>query len=135
MVNQRYYLIGAQGQFEQELEINSNHERMQACRRLKNRSISMERGTSWYRIKSRVDVAADGSGVVRAKAWKKGDPEPEGWLIEVPHKQAHAYRLPGASSGFCAAGHADVYIDNIVTVTAEPLKFETHYWPNAQLRM
>ena len=34
-------------------------------------------------------VALDGSGVVRAKAWKKGDPEPEAWNIEVPHAHAH----------------------------------------------
>jgi len=34
-------------------------------------------------------VAADGSGTIRAKAWKKGDPEPDAWTIEVPQKHAN----------------------------------------------
>ena len=33
----------------------------------------------WYHLKTRVDVAADGTGMIRAKAWKKTDPEPDAW--------------------------------------------------------
>jgi len=49
----------------------------------------------WYHLKSRVDVAADGSGVVRAKAWKKGEPEPAAWTSEVPVKEANQNGCPG----------------------------------------
>ena len=70
---------------------------------------------AWYHIKARVDVAADGSGTVRAKAWKKGDAEPAAWNIEVPHKKAHAHGSPGLF-GF-APQEQRVCIDN-VKVTA-----------------
>jgi hypothetical protein len=38
---------------------------------------------------------ADGSGVVKAKAWKKSEQEPADWTIEVPHKIAHPNGAPG----------------------------------------
>ena len=41
---------------------------------------------TWYHLKTRVDVASDGSGVVRAKAWKRGDPEPDSWTISTTDK-------------------------------------------------
>ena len=49
-------------------------------------------------LKARVDVAADGSGTVRAKAWKKDEAEPEAWTIEAPHKTAHTHGAPGLYS-------------------------------------
>jgi hypothetical protein len=58
-----------------------------------------------------VDVAADGSGVVRGKAWKKGDPEPEAWTIEVPHRIAHKNGSPGIF-GFTPQEQR-AWIDNI----------------------
>ena len=58
--------------------------------------------------------AADGSGVVRGKAWKKGDSKPEAWTIEVPHKHAHVSGSPGLF-GF-APQEQRVSVDNI-TVT------------------
>jgi hypothetical protein len=66
-------------------------------------------------LKARVDTKPDGSGVVRAKAWKRGDPEPEAWTIEVPHKTAHQNGCPGLF-GF-APQDQRVYIDNVL-VTA-----------------
>ena len=69
----------------------------------------------WYHLKTRVDVAADGSGVARAKAWKRGDSEPSNWTIEVPHKHAHTNGAPGLF-GFAPQSLFRVYIDNI-TVT------------------
>jgi len=107
VVNQRYVIV-LKGN-SQELEINSNQERIKHAVPFKWTA------NAWYRIKSRVDVAADGSGVVRAKAWKKGDPEPEGWLIEVPHKHAHTSGCPGLFS--FAPQDMRTYHDNIV-VTA-----------------
>ena len=52
----------------------------------------------WYHLKTRVDVAADGSGVIRAKVWKKGDAEPEAWTIEVPAQARAPERFARACS-------------------------------------
>jgi hypothetical protein len=62
-------------------------------------------------------VAPDGSGIVRGKAWKKGDPEPEKWTIEVPHQHAHAQGSPGIYSFTPQEQRA--WIDNI-SVTPNP---------------
>jgi FOG: WD40-like repeat len=104
VVNQRYYIV-LNGNA-QELEINSNQERIKA-------TVPFAWTPKvWYRLKTRVDVAADGSGVVRAKAWKKGDPEPEKWTLEVPHRVAHTSGSPGLF-GFSPQSLFRVYIDNI----------------------
>lgn len=107
LINQRYQitLLGNS----QELEVSSNQERIKVAV-----PFTWERGI-WYRMKTRVDVAPDGSGVVRAKAWKRGDPEPEQWTIEVPHRNAHKSGSPGFY-GFTPQSLFKVYIDNI-TVT------------------
>jgi outer membrane protein assembly factor BamB len=107
LINQRYLitLIGNS----QELEVSSNEERIRA-----STPFAWKAGT-WYHLKTRVDVASDGSGVVRAKAWKKGDPEPDAWTIEVPHRHAHAEGSPGLF-GFSPQSLFRVYVDNI-TVT------------------
>jgi hypothetical protein len=55
-------------------------------------------------------VAQDGSGVVRAKAWKKGEPEPEQWTLEVPHRHVHESGSPGL---FGFSPQVKVYIDNL----------------------
>jgi hypothetical protein len=107
LINQRYIIV-LKGN-SQELEINSNQERIKTAVPFKWSP------NAWYTLKSRVDVAADGSGVVRAKAWKKGDPEPAAWTIEVPHKIAHANGSPGLFS--FSPQEQRAYIDNI-SVTA-----------------
>ena len=107
VIDQRY-LIVLKGNA-QELEVNSNQERIKT-------SVPFKWSPNvWYHLKARVDVAPDGSGVVRGKAWKKGDPEPEGWAITVPHRHAHPNGSPGLF-GF-APQDQRVCIDN-VTVTA-----------------
>jgi outer membrane protein assembly factor BamB len=111
VINQ-HYLIVMKGN-EQKLEINSNQERLRVPAAEEPSNLKWSPG-EWYRLKARVDIAADGSGMVRAKAWKKSDPEPAGWTIEVPHKHAHASGSPGLY-GF-APQEMRVYIDN-VTVT------------------
>lgn len=110
IVNQRYAVL-LKGN-SQELEINSNLERIRV-------SVPFPwKDKEWYRLKARVDVAVDGSGVVRAKAWKKGDPEPEKWTLEVPHAKAHENGAPGVF-GFSPA-EMRVFIDNIaVTLNAK----------------
>jgi hypothetical protein len=104
LVNQRY-LIVLKGNA-QALEVSSNQE-------LFLKSVPFKWSPNqWYHLKTRVDVSADGSGVVRAKAWKKDEPEPEAWTIEVPHKHAHAEGSPGLFSFTPQEQRA--WIDNIV---------------------
>ncbi|MDB6064777.1 MAG: Pyrrolo-quinoline quinone repeat-containing protein [Pedosphaera sp.] len=105
LVNQRYYIV-MKGAFKQ-LEVNSNQE-------LFRYNVPFVSSPNvWYHLKSRVDVARDGSGVIRAKIWKKGDAEPEAWTLEVSHEHAHENGSPGL---FAFAPQKRVYIDNI-TVT------------------
>jgi hypothetical protein len=104
LINQRY-LIALMGN-SQELEVSSNQERVKAAVPFKWSP------KTWYRLKTRVDIASDGSGVVRAKCWKKGDSEPAAWTIEVPHKHAHLEGSPGLF-GFAPQSLFRVYIDNI----------------------
>jgi outer membrane protein assembly factor BamB len=103
LINQ-HYIILLKGN-SQTLEVNSNLERIKA-----SVPFSWKPGV-WYHLKTRVDVAGDGSGMVRAKAWRKGEPEPAGWTIEVPHRHAHASGSPGLF-GFSPQS-MKVYIDNI----------------------
>jgi outer membrane protein assembly factor BamB len=104
VINQRY-VINLVGNYKQ-LEVVSNQERIKAAV-----PFPMQPKT-WYRIESRVDVASDGSGVVRAKAWKRDEPKPENWTIEVPHKHAHRNGAAGVY-GFALQNQFPVYIDNI----------------------
>ncbi len=106
LVNQRYIVV-LKGN-SQELEVNSNQERLKV-------SVPFRwQPNTWYALKARVDLAADGSGVVRAKAWKKGEPEPGAWTIEVPHKTAHREGSPGLFA--FSPQEMRVFADN-VTVT------------------
>ncbi len=109
VINQRYYVV-LKGN-EQKLEINSNQERLRVPAADEPSNFKWAAAT-WYRLKSRVDVKSDGSGVVRAKAWKRDEPEPAEWVLEVPVKNAHATGSPGLY-GF-APQEMRVYIDNIL---------------------
>jgi outer membrane protein assembly factor BamB len=107
VINQRY-LVVLKGN-ERKLEINSNQELFKVA-------VPFDwKPGAWYHLKSRVDMAADGSAVVRAKAWERGQPEPSAWTIEAPHRLAHQNGCPGLF-GF-APQEMRVYIDN-VSVTA-----------------
>jgi outer membrane protein assembly factor BamB len=107
IINQRYR-ISLKGN-EQALEITSNEELLRVQKPFHWLA------NEWYHLKARVDVAADGSGVIRGKAWKKGDPEPEAWTSEVPIAHANLNGCPGLF-GF-SPQNMRVYIDN-VAVTA-----------------
>jgi outer membrane protein assembly factor BamB len=104
VINQRY-VINLVGNYKQ-LEVLSNQDRIKVAV-----PFPMQPKT-WYRIESRVDVAPDGSGVVRAKAWKRDEPKPENWTIEVPHEHAHPHGAAGVY-GFALQNQFPVYIDNI----------------------
>lgn len=108
LINQRYRIV-LQGNA-QELEVESNQDRVRV-------SVPFKWATKqWYHLKTRVDTKPDGSGVIRAKCWKKGEPEPSAWTIEVPHAHAHRQGSPGFF-GFAPQSMFRVYIDNI---TATP---------------
>jgi outer membrane protein assembly factor BamB len=106
VIDQRYAIV-LKGN-SQELEVNSNYERMRV-------SVPFKWAPKeWYHLKARVDIAADGSGVVKAKVWKRGEAEPEGWTIEVPDAHANLSGSPGIF-GFSPTDMR-VYIDNISVV-------------------
>ncbi len=104
VINQRYFVV-LNGN-SQEIEVISNQERIKVAAPFKWTP------KVWYRLKTRVDVAPNGSGIVRAKAWKKGDAEPGKWNLEVPHRNAHKSGSPGLF-GFSPQSLFRVYIDNI----------------------
>lgn len=104
LVNQRYIcaLVGNSNI----LEVSSNHERVK-----QSVPFSVAANT-WYTLKMRVDVAEDGSGVIRGKVWEKGSAEPDAWTIEVNHKIAHKKGAPGIF-GFSPQSQKSVFVDNL----------------------
>lgn len=104
LVNQRY-LIALSGN-QRLLEISSNHERV------KDSVPFAVKANTWYHLKTRVDTNADGSGVVRAKAWIKGTDEPDAWTIEAEQKKVHLQGAPGVFA-FAPQSLKRVFIDNI----------------------
>lgn len=110
VIHQRY-LVELKGNY-QELEVSSN------VTRLKESAPFPMKPKTWYRLKTRVDVAPDGSGVVRAKAWPRDEPEPEAWTIEVDHRHAHTNGAPGLF-GFAPQSRFKVYLDNLVVTPNE----------------
>ncbi len=104
VINQRYAIVLKGNQ--RKLEVSSNHER------IKETVPFTFKEKTWYTLKTRVDVAKDGSGVVRAKAWEKGTEEPAEWTIEVKHKRAHTKGAP-AIFGLSPQNQKAVYVDNI----------------------
>lgn len=109
LINQRY-LIALMGNH-QKLEVSSNMERLRVPAKTDPPNFRWKPNT-WYVLKTRVDTKPDGSGVVKAKAWPKSEPEPEGWVIEVPLKTAHQQGAPGLY-GFAPQGMR-LHIDNIL---------------------
>ncbi|MCB1123020.1 MAG: hypothetical protein KJT03_15805, partial [Verrucomicrobiae bacterium] len=104
LVNQRYLIVLSGNQ--RLLEISSNHERVKD-----SVPFSVQPNT-WYHLITRVDTNADGSGVVRAKAWEKGTPEPDAWTIESKQKHVHEHGAPGVFA-FSPQSLKRVFIDNI----------------------
>jgi outer membrane protein assembly factor BamB len=103
-LHHRYQII-LKGTY-QEIEVNSNLERLQF------KAPFAWEPKVWYTLKTRVDVdEKTGVGTIRAKAWKKGDPEPEKWTLEYEHKTAHKQGAPGIY-GFTPTD-MPVYMDNI----------------------
>ena len=108
LVHQRY-IIALLGNA-QEIEISSTFDRIKYGVKF------AWKPNLWYTLKPQVLVAEDGSGVIRAKAWERGTPEPAEWTISLPHHQAHLHGAPGLY-GFSLQNQKRVFIDN-VQVTA-----------------
>lgn len=104
LINQRY-LICLRGNAGK-LEVSSNPER------LKQEVPFKAVAGTWYTLKTKVDVAKDGSGVVMAKIWDKAQPEPAAWTIEVKVPRAHKNGSPGIF-GFTPLNQKRVYLDNL----------------------
>ena len=69
----------------------------------------------WYRMKLRVEILPEGTGgMVRGKVWKRDEPEPEGWSIEVLDPIVHRQGSPGIY-GYSAA---EIYYDNVSVAPA-----------------
>jgi len=109
VICQRYQIL-LKGN-EQKLEINSNLERLRVPKAQDAPNFHWSPKV-WYTLKARVDNKPDGSGVIRAKVWKRGEPEPEAWTLEVEHKTAHTEGSPGLF-GF-APQEMHSYIDNVL---------------------
>lgn len=104
VINQRY-VIALVGNWQQ-IQVISNQDRIKV-----GVPFTIKPKT-WYRLKTRVDVAEDGSGVVRGKAWSRDEAEPEAWTIEVPHRNTHKQGAPGLY-GFALQSQFHVYVDNV----------------------
>lgn len=105
LINQRYLVAfkGNQG----ELELTSNYERLRVTV-----PFVMKPG-EWYTLKVRVEAGPDaGSTLIRAKAWPRGDAEPEKWTLEHTHAHGHHQGSPGFY-GFAPQNRFAVYIDNL----------------------
>lgn len=108
IINQ-HYLIVLKGN-DQKLEVNSNLERLRVPAASDAPNFKWSPNT-WYTLKSRVDIGPDGKGVVKAKAWKRDEPEPATWTLEVPHNHAHTSGSPGLF-GF-SPQDMRVFVDNV----------------------
>jgi outer membrane protein assembly factor BamB len=104
LIHQRY-VINLVGNWQQ-LEVLSNQDRFKAAVPF------AWQPRVWYRLKTRVDVDANGRGLVRAKAWKRGEPEPADWTLQATHEHAHTEGAPGVY-GFALQSKFPVYLDNI----------------------
>ena len=109
LVNQRY-VIALTGN-SRILEVTSNHERVKE-------SVPFEAQPNvWYHLKTRVDHDKGGpGGVVRAKLWERGKPEPDKWTIEVKQTKIHEEGAPGVFA-FSPQSQKRVFIDNL-SITA-----------------
>ena len=110
LIHQRYDII-LKGNWNQ-IEVSSNHER------LKEAVPFPISANTWYTLKSQVVANEDGSGVIRVKAWKRGEEEPGAWALEVELDAVHKEGAPGIY-GFALQSQKAVYIDNLKVTPIE----------------
>ena len=56
---------------------------------------------------------ADGTAVIRAKAWPRDEAEPDDWTTQYRHGHGHTQGSPGVY-GFALQSRYKVFLDNIV---------------------
>jgi outer membrane protein assembly factor BamB len=67
------------------------------------------KGDVWYRVKLRVEPAANGKVIARGKAWPASEPEPEKWLLERTDEHPNLQGSPG----IYANAPVEVFFDNV----------------------
>lgn len=65
---------------------------------------------TWYHMKLRASIDADGNAVLQGKVWPKGEPEPEAWTVEATDSAPNRQGSPGLYGN---AKDAEIYLDNI----------------------
>jgi hypothetical protein len=104
LINQRYIFVLVGNS--QKLEVVSNFDRFR-------HSVPFAIKTkSWYRLKTKVNVLEDGTGLIQAKAWPSEEEEPDEWTLEVSHSMPHLQGSPGLYA-MSPQSKKKVYIDNI----------------------
>ncbi len=104
LINQRYTLdLMGKGQ----LQIRSWTPRLE-LRFAKTIPFEWEANT-WYRMKFQSENR-DGKAWLRGKVWKRGEPEPEAWMIEGADAKPNIQGSPGM---FGKSTDAEFYIDNV----------------------
>ncbi|MEX0612915.1 MAG: serine/threonine protein kinase, partial [Pirellulales bacterium] len=63
----------------------------------------------WYTIKLMVSPNGD-TVTVQGKLWKRGEPEPEKWTIEMVDQAPNLHGSPGL---YGKASDAEIYLDNL----------------------
>lgn len=111
LINQRYAIV-LKGNANQ-LEISSNFERF-----VHSVPFKVE-AQKWYTLKTMVKDKGDGNGVVQAKVWERGQPEPDAWTIEAPTDIVHRSGSPGIF-GFTPQNQQRVYLDNLSVTPNTP---------------
>jgi hypothetical protein len=64
---------------------------------------------TWYTVKFQSENVADGV-TLRGKVWKRGQAEPQEWMIEATDKTPNTHGSPGISGN---STDAEFYIDNV----------------------
>jgi len=105
LINQRYIfaLVGNANR----LEVVSNYDRF-------HRAVPFAiKANIWYRLKAQVDILENGTGLVRAKAWPRNEPEPVEWTLEESHNRPHTKGAPGIYA-MSPQSKKKVYFDNLL---------------------
>jgi hypothetical protein len=105
LVHQRY-LITLKGN-DNAISVSSNYER------LNHQVPFVIKANQWYTMKTRVENKPDGTAVIMAKAWERGQPEPTDWIMKHEHKNGHNHGAPGVF-GFSPQSQKRVFIDNVI---------------------
>jgi hypothetical protein len=67
------------------------------------------KGDTWYSMKFQA-TNKSGQAFLRAKVWRKGEPEPEKWTLEASDPVPNTHGAPGLYGN---ATDGEIYLDNI----------------------